>query len=188
MYLIVESLIQRAERKKVDLTEYADEELEELIEACQLFIEEQTGRIFERRTVTERFSRFSGTRLQLKYYPILSVESLTIDETGVSWYLKDPDLGIILFDTPIYGEGPFNLNNIVVNYTTCPFLEDPDKVHPVARKLCADMCLQELLKSPDGREIASVKEDDLAESYTNVDWVEKRIEQLKRPIFATIPG
>ncbi len=188
MYLSVESLTTRAERKNVDLTEYTEEELEELIEACQLFIEEQTGRIFEKRTVTERFNRFSGTRLQMKYYPVLSVESLTIDETGVSWYLKDPDLGIILFDTPIYGEGHFNLNNIMVQYTTCPFLEDPDKVHPTARRLVADLCLQELLKSPGGKELASVKEGDLAETYTNVDWVEKRIEQLKRPIFATIPG
>jgi hypothetical protein len=188
MYLSVDSLIQRAARKKVDVTEYSKEELEELIEACQLFIEEQTGRIFERRTVTERFSRFSGTRLQLKYYPILSVESLKIDNTGIIWYLKDPDLGIILFDTPIYGEGPFNLNNIMVQYTTCPFLDDPDKVHPVARKLVADMCLQELLKSPDGQELASVKEGDLAETYTNVDWVDKQLNKLKRPIFATIPG
>lgn len=187
-YITPEELTTRATRKDVDLTEYTDPELEEIIEACQLFIEEQTGRIFEQRTITEHFSRFSGTRLQLKYYPILSVEKLQVDETNINWYLHNPQIGIILFDTPIYGEEPLNLNNITIEYITCPFLDDPDKVHPVARRLVVDLCLDEILKSPSGQELSSVKEGDLAETYTNVNWVEKRLDQLKRPIFAAIPG
>lgn len=198
VYITPKEIISRAEKKKVDLSEYTEEELEELIEGCQLFIEEQTGRIFEKRQITERFSRFSGTSLQLEYYPVLPgpqisvnggpfVDSLKIDGRTVTWYLTEPEHGIILFDMPILSWGPYRGNNIVVQYTVCPFLDDPDKVHPVARKLVADMCLQELLKSPDGQELSSVKEGDLAESYTNVDWVDKQLDRLKRPIFATIP-
>lgn len=196
-YLSTEELTQRAQRKNLDISAYTDDELTDLIDECQTIVEEQTGRIFEKRQITERFTRFDGTSLQLRWYPVLPgpemavnegpfVDSLTIDGQNLTWYLQEPDYGIIVFDMPIFNWGPYRVNNLVIKYTTCPFLDDPDKVHPAAKRLVADMCMYEISKRPDGLKPQSVKEGDLSMSFQAVDWIQERIDALRRPFMAII--
>ena len=196
-YLTAEELQQRASRKNLDISQYTDDELEELIDTCTMLVEEETGRIFEKRQITERFTRFDGTRLQLRYYPVLPgvnvamnegpfVDSLTMDGQPVTWYLQEPDYGILVFDMPIFNWGPYRVNNLVIKYTTCPFLDNPDKVHPTAKRLVADMCMYEISKQPNGLKPQSMKEGDLSVSFMQEDWIQERIDALRRPFLAIV--
>jgi hypothetical protein len=196
MYITVAELERRATIKKVDMTIYTPEELEEYIQLAQNFIEEQTGRIFEQRQVKEHKSRVSGTSIQTKYYPILPptgnpsctslIDNLQLDGEIIDWYMTEYENGNILFDVPIYDWGPWRVNNVDLLYTVTPSYQDPTVlVDPVARKLVWDMVFYEQLKPADGLKMNRVKDSDIQLEYAEVDWVMQRIADLQRPMVMT---
>lgn len=67
-------------------------------EAVTQELERETGRIFVSRTITgERHTGTGGTRLELRYYPVTSIASLTEDEVAVDSddYVLDGARGVL---------------------------------------------------------------------------------------------
>ena len=163
--LTTQELMDMAEAKGVDLSEFDDTMLDDLIDSMQIFLEEETGRIFEQRSVTQTNNRFEGSSVKLKYYPVLSIESIKLDDVEVDNYSFNPENGYVFFDMPIYMGYIGSRNTLVVEYTTCPFLDDENRVHPTAKRLLADLCFYETESSASGRTEQSVKEGDLQVTY-----------------------
>jgi len=197
-YLTVTELQQRAGNKGIDTTIYTDDELTEYIEAVQLEIEDKTGRYFALRQVTERFTRVTGTSLNLRYYPVLPntlgfsinegplVDSIIVDNVEIDWYLTEPDYGIITFDVPYLNWGPYRVNNMIIQYTTCPFLNDPTKIHPGAKKLLSDMLIAGFVMDPSGHAVSSFKDGDFNINFMQEDIWQRKLDLLSRPVMEPV--
>ncbi len=197
-YLTVAELQARAQNKGVDTTIYTTDELAEYIEAVQLEIEDKTGRKFALQQVTERFTRVTGTSLNLRYYPVLPntvgfsinegplVDAIIVDGQEINWYLTEPDYGIITFDVPYLNWGPYRVNNMVIQYTTCPFLNDPTTIHPGAKKLLSDMLIAGFILDPSGHAVSSIKDGDFNLSFMQEDIWQRKLELLSRPVMEVV--
>ena len=182
-YLTVEQLKGRASKKNINLSVYTDEELAGKIMNYQTLIEERTGRIFEQRSVTEHFPRHDGSSIQLRYFPVLPnitnqseypsdgpyVDNLTMDGMTITWYYLYPEVGMIIFDMPIFNWGPYRVNNFTVTYTAVYSLDNPSGVHPEAQSLCSDMVLHSVTQ---GR----------THGVTDMTIFEDRLRALTRPL------
>ncbi len=189
MYLTLDELKARAAKKDVDISSYTDDELTDFLNECQKFIEEQTGRIFEVKTLTEKYFRVTGSRIMLQHPPVLIDEthpfSIKIDGSDQEGVDVDQQYGIVLLDVPQYRVGPYNQNNAVITYTTCPDFQDPSvTVHPTAKRLLSDMVFFELQKPSDGQKVSSFKDADFSVNFDNVDWIAQRIKDLRRPLLS----
>lgn len=194
VYVELADLRAQASIKGVDLDQYTDSLLTNYIKEAQRFIEIQTGQIFEQRQLKQHFNRISGSSIQLKHFPVLPpenqpanakfVDSLTIDNDPIGWYLTDYEHGIIFFDFQVVDWGPWRVNNVDITYTVTPdFQDNTVTVDPMAWKLCTDMVLWEIQKPADGMRVNSFSDSGFSMSFNNVDWVTQRINELKRPLF-----
>ena len=194
VYLTTAELITRAERKGLDLSSYEEDELAEMIDSAQIDIEEYTYRIFEQRTLTETYLRHPGNLIQCKHFPILVDENshllggqLIIDGVAVTAYVANPDTGSIILNVPRWNYGMWKVNDVVVTYVTCPFLDNPGKIHPTAKSVCFNLVMRELVMAPDGQLQSSMKDGDFAVSFnTNKDLIMARLDRLQRPIMMII--
>jgi len=193
VYLTPAELQTRANHKGVDLSTYGNDELAEMIDSAQIDIEEYTHRIFEQRTLTETLLRHPGNLIQCKHYPILvdgnqklSNGSLIIDGVPVTAYVANPDTGSVILNVPRWNYGMWKVNDVNVTYTTCPFPDDPTKIHPTAKSVCFDLVMHDILKSPDSKLTSSMKDGDFAVSYSNRNLIMERLDRLKRPIMMII--
>jgi hypothetical protein len=194
LLISVEGLQSRAETKGVNLDNYDEDELYDLIDAMELFMTEQTGRLFELTTgIKQHFTNVIGTSIRLKYYPVLSIESIKSNgvEMPSTQYRLEQEYGQLIFDYPNF---PLVLEDIDIEYTVTPFLEDEDRIHPVAKKLLVDLCFWELQQPSTGMNAQSVREGDLAITYVSgtstgsgvsPEWVTDRLNSLRRPLFVT---
>jgi hypothetical protein len=196
VYLTSEELISRAETRGVDLTIFDSDELQERIFAAQDDIESYTHRIFEQRTLTETYLRHPGNLIQCKHYPILVDENnmltgdetveLIIDGVPVTAYVANPDTGSLILNVPRWNYGMWKVNDTHVTYVTCPFPEDPTRIHPTAKSVCFDLVMFDLLKSPDGKLMSSMKDGEFSVSYSSRDVIMERLNRLKRPLMMII--
>ena len=89
---------------------------EALIEAASDYIRSYCDRDFMKQAYTEYY-RPGGQRLTLNHYPVVSITSITIDETAIGtddYTLIDAKNGIIEFDYYIEDD---DLSEIYVSYT-----------------------------------------------------------------------
>lgn len=87
-----------------------------MIDAATAEFENELGVYFVTRSVTETFSGSGKTRHALKYAPIVSITTFTIDGVAVSSssYVLDSETGIITFTSGEFTEGAMN---VIVTYT-----------------------------------------------------------------------
>ena len=78
-------------------------------------IEQQTNRIFVTRACSETFNGNGKARLMLRYRPVISIASLTIDDIAIdaSEYVLDARLGLITLKARYFDAG---IGNVVCAY------------------------------------------------------------------------
>ena len=179
-YLTIDEIKLRASKKNINLSIYTDDELSEIIDSAQMYIEQYTHKIFESRTLTETYLRFHGSLIQLKHYPVqtdvnhkILNGSLIIDGTNITGYVLNPMTGSIQLDVPRWNYGSWKANDITVTYTTCPFLDNPTKIHPTARSILSDMVLYTIKEGRSNQDI----------DYTLFN---NRLDKITRPVMVII--
>ena len=194
MYLTPEDVTDRASKKGIDLSMYTDDELTEMIYSAQDEVESYTRKIFEQRTLTETYLRHPGNLIQCKHFPILVDENkqllggeLVIDGVPVTSYVANPDTGSIVLNVPRWNYGMWKVNDTVITYVTCPFPDDPTRIHPTARAAVFDLIMVEVLKTPDGQLQSSMKDGDFSVTYNpSRNLVMERLDRLKRPLIMIV--
>ena len=116
-----------------------------------------------------------GPTLLLEFYPILSVDKITIDGEVTSLdYKLDKESGIIYMNTPVVGD-------LEVEYTTGFTDEEYESI--ILPLLYDFICYNIYAVNHDGNEISSVKEGEVSVNYdTSNTWYNKvygRINRLK---------
>jgi hypothetical protein len=155
-----------------DNTRWTDAVIGNMITMAQKEIEMVTGMIFDNQTITQKFHSarlsYPTDTLQLDYYPIVSVTSLTIDgatKTNNKDYYIDSDLGIIYFENYLPETG---YNNIVIQYSA-----GYSTPYAPAKNLCEDMVVYAMFKEretpPNLKKILSKEEAELTEKTELLD-------------------
>lgn len=110
---------------------YPDAVITDIISECQQEIELETGYIFDKQSVSQDFFNETNRNLLLDHYPVISVESLTIDGTAqdITSLRLNQKSGIIYLEEPHpYVENEFDAT---VGYTV-----GYEPTHPQAKAVC----------------------------------------------------
>ena len=118
---------------------------------------------------------------------LVEMEILIIDGEPIDAYVANPDTGSIILNVPRWNYGMWKVNDVDITYVTCPFPEDPTRIHPTAKTACFDLIMIDILKSPDSQLQSAMKDGDFAINYNpNRDLVKERLDRLKRPLIMII--
>jgi len=175
MLATVDQIQSRADKRGISTSEWTTEDIIELIEEAQSYIEEETGQIFDNQNLSVKFFNYSGKNLNLPQYPVLGVSEVKVDDAilPADSYGIDEIAGIIQFKSGVKD------SDIEIQYTGC--YEPP---HPVAKSVCVDLVLAMIKYDlADPNSLKSVKEGDISVTYKDEgNWLDfnTRLKSLKR--------
>jgi hypothetical protein len=168
-----EELRNVANKRNINLDIYNDEALEDLILDAQVYIETETGRVFESTESYEMFNRFEGDSIALSNFPVISVTSVLLNGETIppSAYTVNKKNAIIYLDTFSLGRlsyltGAFKDDTVEVTYVAG--YETPLRV---ARILCLDLIVASI-KNQDNQtvgRISSMTENKLTVQYATTE-------------------
>lgn len=167
---------------------------------CDLFqgeLEEQLGRLLERRTVTEtRYMQPDQWDLTLSYSPVFSITSLSIDgiPTPTGSFAQEPG-GLITFVDLDYGPGGFPLVSDasglaphVVEIVYVAGLNDPIKTSPAKRAIISRVARALNKAKDDAIGAKTINVEGYSVAYDDEGFTEaelKSVERLKRRVLVT---
>lgn len=144
--------------KGVPTEDLSDKDLEGLINLQLNKIEAETGRELHETKHEDYELHFKGCEYNLKFYPVVSIETVTIDNKLIlpSEYLLDPNNGIIKFKKRIT-----ECELLEVTYSS---KESDYFIQTQVMSLMKDMLFFELSKDP-AMSAASISEGDVSINY-----------------------
>lgn len=129
-----------ARLRNINLDNYTDADINDLLTFTQDFLEGETGRVFDSQSKADTKYDNSGSKFVTKYWPLLSVESIYVNKTLVdpSDYKIDMDYGIVYFETDyrIRQAGFRETYDVIMNYTA-----GYDPVQPSVTRLVLDIVM-----------------------------------------------
>lgn len=168
-----------ATRDDIDLTGLSNGEITVLIDVAQKYIEEVTGRVFDVQTKEEQFFNLrGGSTIFLKYYPVLSVTSIKINDTLIS-----------------SGKYKFNKNDGILYMKHHTFFDDDATViyttgynptHPTIKEICMALVFGLILASADGKDVKQFDDGDFLVNYSKENKYEIMLLSFKRFSFGRI--
>jgi hypothetical protein len=129
-----------ARLRNINLDNYTDADINDLLTFTQDFLEGETGRVFDSQSKADTKYDNSGSKFVTKYWPLLSVESIYVNKTLVdpSDYKIDMNHGIVYFETDyrIRQAGFRETYDVIMNYTA-----GYDPVQPSVTRLVLDIVM-----------------------------------------------